>query len=176
VLGARYTGTAGPLLHPTERCPRCLLAVPALGLDVSSAAAFAWAAHSWESSSESRPEVAIDIGVAGAVHASAGEPAGTAGLTVGAYRPVAELDIAEAAIEDSPGAVASASGGIVADRHAVGTHLAAVEEHTACTGRSHRPGAASCIADPWLKISGVSAITRSRYMNVAWRGERGVDV
>jgi hypothetical protein len=175
MLGARYTGTAGPLLHPFERSPRCLFAVRALEHVVSSAAAFAWAAHNWGSLGESRLEAATDIGVA-AVRASGEASARTAGLTVGAYWPVVELDIAEAAIEDSPGVVASASGGIVADRHAVGTHLAAVEEHMACTGRSHRPGAASYIAGPWLKISGVSAITRSRYMNVAWRGERGVNL
>jgi hypothetical protein len=61
----------------------------------------------------------------------------------------------------------------VGDSHAVDSHLAAVEEHTECTGRSHRPAVASCIADPWLEDSGVGAITGSPYMREALRGEAG---
>jgi hypothetical protein len=109
---------------------------------------------------------------AAVVRASGEASAGIAGLTVEVCRPEAAPGTAEVenAIEDSLEEVAFASEGIVADSHAAGTHLAAVEEHTEGTGRAHRPAAASCIAGPWLKILRVGAITGSRYESVTLRG------
>jgi hypothetical protein len=66
------------------------------------------------------------------------------------------------------------------DSHVVGSHLAAgvaaaaaaavvVAEaaHMGCIGRLDRPGAASCIADPWYRRLRGSAVTKSRGIDVA---------
>jgi hypothetical protein len=109
-----------------------------------------------------RLEAAVDIAVA-VVVASGGALAHIAGSWVEACCVAVAVDTALAETEDILEASASAWEG-TEDNHVVGSHLAAAaaaaavvveEAHMECIGRLggclDRPGAASCIADPWRK-------------------------
>jgi hypothetical protein len=108
-----------------------------------------------------RLEAAVDIAVA-VVVASGGALAHIAGSWVEACCVAVAVDTALAETGDILEASASAWEG-TEDNHVVGSHLAAAaaaavvaeEAHMECIGRSggclDRPGAASCIVDPWRK-------------------------
>ena len=110
-----------------------------------------------------------------AIAGSPGAPASGWEDTVGShFGRVAGIHLVAGA---GAGADAGAVAVAVAVAVAAAAGAAAVEAHTECIGRSHRPAVPSCSADPCCQAPRRSAVTGSRYRGRCIAAERrGVDV